>query len=114
MELLITPAGLTRCVYGEELDLTQLGSVIIRRGSHVEPTDDGHWMVDLSPVGGRGREAFYSTCSQATAEQVLTWYAMLWSLEVTNHDSKQHLGFEEPSGWTCSSVERTAPLAMLL
>ena len=64
--------------------------------------------------GGRGREAFYSTCSQTTAKQVLTWYTMRWSLEVTNHDSKQHLGFEEPSGWTCSSVERTAPLAMLL
>ena len=31
-----------------------------------------------------------------------------------NHDSKQHLGFEEPQGWTRRSVERTAPLAMLL
>ena len=64
--------------------------------------------------GGRGQEAFYSTCSDATAEQVIGWYAMRWSIEVTNHDSKQHLGFEEPQGWTRRSVERTAPLAMLL
>ena len=64
--------------------------------------------------GGRGREAFYSTCSDATAEQVIAWYAMRWSIEVSNHDSKQHLGFEEPQGWTRRSVERTAPLAMLL
>jgi DDE superfamily endonuclease len=64
--------------------------------------------------GGRGQEAFYSTCSDATAEQVIGWYAMRWSLEVTNHDSKQHLGFEQPQGWTRRSVERTAPLAMLL
>lgn len=64
--------------------------------------------------GGRGQEAFYSTCWEATAEQVLGWYAMRWSIEVTNHDSKQHLGFEEPQGWTRRSVERTAPLAMLL
>ena len=64
--------------------------------------------------GGRGQEAFYSTCSRATAEQVIAWYAMRWSIEVTNHDSKQHLGFEEPQGWTRRSVERTAPLAMLL
>jgi DDE superfamily endonuclease len=64
--------------------------------------------------GGRGQEAFYSTCSDATAEQVITWYAMRWSIEVMNHDSKQHLGFEEPQGWTRRSVERTAPLAMLL
>jgi hypothetical protein len=64
--------------------------------------------------GGRGQEVFYSTCSQATAEQVIGWYAMRWSIEVTNHDSKQHLGFQEPQGWTRQSVERTAPLAMLL
>jgi hypothetical protein len=64
--------------------------------------------------GGHGQEAFYSTCSDATAEQVIAWYAMRWSLEVTNHDSKQHLGFEEPQGWTQRSVQRTAPLAMLL
>lgn len=64
--------------------------------------------------GGRGQEAFYSTSSDATAEQVIAWYAMRWSIEVTNHDSKQHLGFEQPQGWTRRSVERTAPLAMLL
>lgn len=64
--------------------------------------------------GGRGREAFYSTVVDATAEQVLTWYSMRWSIEVTFHDSKQHLGFEDPQGWTQQSVERTAPMAMLL
>jgi len=64
--------------------------------------------------GGRGQEAFYSTCHEATAEEVIAWYAMRWSIEVTNHDSKQHLGFEQPQGWTRRSVERTAPLAMLL
>lgn len=65
-------------------------------------------------AGGRGREAFYSTVVDATAEQVLTWYSMRWSVEVTFHDSKQHLGFEEPQGWSKQAVERTAPMAMLL
>lgn len=64
--------------------------------------------------GGRGQEAFYSTCSDAAAEQVIAWYAMRWSIEVMNHDSKQQLGFEQPQGWTRSAVERTAPMAMLL
>ena len=57
---------------------------------------------------------FYSTCHEATAEQVIAWYAQRWSIEVTFHDSKQHLGFEEPQGWSRQAVERTAPLAMLL
>ena len=71
-------------------------------------------VVTESLRGGRGKEAFYSTCADASAEQVLTWYSMRWSVEVMNHDSKQHLGFEEPQGWTRRSVERTAPMAMLL
>ncbi len=64
--------------------------------------------------GGRGREAFYSTCLTATAIQILTWYSYRWSIEQTFHDSKQHLGFEEPQGWSRRAVERTAPIAMLL
>lgn len=65
-------------------------------------------------AGGRGQEAFFSTCYEATAEQVITWYAMRWSVEVTFHDCKQSLGFEEPQGWSQRAVERTAPTAMLL
>ncbi len=64
--------------------------------------------------GGRGKEAFYSTCVDATAEQILTWYAMRWSIEVTFCEAKGHLGFEEPQGWSRRAVERTAPIAMLL
>jgi hypothetical protein len=72
-------------------------------------------VVAVEPLlGGRKRQAFYSTCSEAGAEQVLSWYALRWSLEVTFHDSKQSLGFEEPQGWTRRAVERTAPMAMLL
>ncbi len=72
-------------------------------------------VVAVEPLlGGRTRQAFYSTCWQASAEQVLSWYALRWSLEVTFHDSKQSLGFEEPQGWTRRAVERTAPMAMLL
>jgi hypothetical protein len=64
--------------------------------------------------GGRGREAFYSTAYTATATEILTWYAWRWSVEVAFHDAKQHLGFEDPQGWSRKAVERTAPVAMLL
>jgi SRSO17 transposase len=81
---------------------------------HAAPTRPLRVVAVEALKGGRGQEAFYSTRANATAEQVIGWYAMRWSIEVTNHDSKQHLGFEEPSGWSRRSVERTAPLAMLL
>ena len=72
-------------------------------------------IVAVQPLtGGRRTQAFYSTCAAATAEQVLTWYALRWSIEETFHESKGQLGFEEPQGWTRRAVERTAPTAMVL
>lgn len=67
-----------------------------------------------SLTGGRPRQAFYSTCHAATAEQILTWYAERWAIEQTFQEAKGHLGFEEPQGWTRRAVERTAPFGMLL
>jgi len=72
-------------------------------------------VVAVEPLSsGRKVQAFYSTCVDATAEQVLTWYARRWAIEVAFHDAKGHLGFEEPQGWTKRAVKRTAPMAMLL
>lgn len=72
-------------------------------------------VVAVEPLtGGRKPQVFYSTCQEASAEQVIAWYASRWSMEVTFHDSKQNLGFEEPQGWSRNAAERTAPLAMLL
>jgi SRSO17 transposase len=59
-------------------------------------------------------QAFYSTCHQAAAEEVLAWYAQRWAIEQTFQETKGYLGFEQPQGWTRRAVERTAPVAMLL
>lgn len=60
-----------------------------------------------------GEETFFSTCLQALPVQVLIWYSWRWGIEVTNHEAKGLLGFEEPQGWSRKAVERTAPLAMV-
>jgi hypothetical protein len=52
MDLVVHPPGTIRLVYGEEIDLAALGRPVITRASHVEPTSDGRWTADLSPVGG--------------------------------------------------------------
>ncbi len=72
-------------------------------------------VVAVEPLtGGRKIQAFYSTCLEASAADVLTWYARRWSIEEAFQNSKTHLGFEEPPGWTRKAVQRTAPTAMLL
>ena len=52
MQLVIDNAGVVRCLYHEEIDLSSLGRMNIARGSHVEPNKHGHWFADLSPVKG--------------------------------------------------------------
>ena len=71
MHLLIRPDGRIECVYGEVIDLSRLGSLQIRRGSHVEPTSDGRWTVDLSPVNGPRLGPFPQRSAALAAE--LQW-----------------------------------------
>jgi hypothetical protein len=52
MELVVDAGGDVRCVYGEELDLREIGKLQITRASHVEPDRDGFWWADMEPVGG--------------------------------------------------------------
>lgn len=99
------------CIYGRH-ELARLSDIVARVFS--VPERPLRVVAVEALEGGRGREAFYSTCVDATGEQVLTWYALRWSVEVTFRDCKQHLGFEEPQGWTRQAVQRTAPLGMLL
>ena len=52
MQLIVQPDGTVRCVYGETIDLSALGRIGIRRGSHVEPDEDGKWFADMAPLHG--------------------------------------------------------------
>ena len=52
MELVVDAGRAVRCVYGEELDLRELGKLQITRASHGEPDRDGFWWSDMGPVGG--------------------------------------------------------------
>ena len=52
MQLIVQLDGTVHCLYDEQLDLVRLGMLKIARGSLVEPTCDGQWTADLSPVNG--------------------------------------------------------------
>jgi hypothetical protein len=68
MQIIIEPGGAVRCVYSEAIDLTALGSPVISRASHVEPDQDGHWLADLSPVGGPVLKGFNRRSEALAAE----------------------------------------------
>lgn len=48
----VFPGGNARSIYSDAVPYGALGLATIRRASHVEPTADGYWTADLSPVGG--------------------------------------------------------------
>jgi hypothetical protein len=52
MKLLVKPDGTVKAIYDEAIDLAVLGRPTITRASHIEPTSDGGWLADLTPVGG--------------------------------------------------------------
>ena len=80
MNLLIAPTGSIRCVYGEAVKLHQLGRLSIQRGSHVEPTADGQWTADLSPVNGPLLGPFSKRADALAAE--VAWLLEHWLVPV--------------------------------
>ena len=70
MVLVVAPDGQMQCLYDETLDLSILGSVSIRRASHVEPDELGRWWADLAPVQGPILGPFLRRSDALKAEQV--------------------------------------------
>lgn len=66
-------------------------------------------------IGWPGSDGPYLLCSTGTeleATDIILDYAARWGIEVTFHEVKQHLGFEDPQNRTEIAVERTAPMAL--
>ena len=71
-------------------------------------------VIVRDPTGRRQDEAFFCTDLTLDAAAILESYACRWTLEVTFHDAKQSLGFEDPQNQTPQAVRQTAPLACLV
>jgi hypothetical protein len=71
-------------------------------------------VVVRDPRGARRTEAFFCTDPAMSPTRILEGYARRWTLEVTFHDSKQHLGFEDAQNQTATAVRRTAPFAFVV
>ena len=76
MQLIVRPDGCIQCVYAEAIDLTQLGQLLIVRGSHVEPDPSGRWFVDLAPVSGPRLGPFLKRSDALAAE--IHWLETYW------------------------------------
>ena len=76
MQLRVDPRGQVTCLYSEVIDLASLGSLSIRRASHVEPNAQGRWLADLSPVAGPVLGPFDKRSQALQAE--VSWLEAHW------------------------------------
>jgi hypothetical protein len=63
--------------------------------------------------GHKRDDVFVSTDPTLSARAIIESFARRWSLEVTFHETKGRLGFEDPQNRSERAVERTAPLAFI-
>ena len=81
MQLMVCRNGGISCVYDETLNLSELGLLHIKRGSHVEPDDTGNWFADLEPVEGPSLGPFPNRSAALSAER--TWLEQHWLSQVS-------------------------------
>lgn len=67
------------------------------------------WVLVRDPEGRCRDEAIFSTAVEASPEQIVAWFVMRWSLEVTFEEARRHLGIETQRQWSEKAVARATP-----
>lgn len=75
-DVVVSTNGYVRSIYCESIDFREFGPAQIRRASHVEPTEDGRWLADLSPSAGPLLGPFDSRSQAIEAE--VQWLRDHW------------------------------------
>ena len=72
------------------------------------------YVLVCDPEGKLRMEAFFCTDLQATAEQILHWVIMRWSIEVTFEEARARLGMATQRQWSEHAIARSTPVLLAL
>jgi hypothetical protein len=67
------------------------------------------WVLIRDPQGKFASQAVLCTDQSAVPVQILEWFVMRWSVEVTFHEVRTHLGVETQRQWSDLAIARTTP-----
>jgi hypothetical protein len=67
------------------------------------------WVLIRDPKGQYEPTALLCTDQHVDAVQIVEWFVLRWSLEVTFHEVRAHLGVETQRQWSDLAILRTTP-----
>ena len=67
------------------------------------------WVLIRDPAGQYEPTALLCTDQTVDAVQIVEWFVLRWSLEVTFHEVRDHLGVETQRQWSDLAILRTTP-----
>ena len=70
------------------------------------------WVLVRDPLGKLETQAFFATDQGATPVQIVEWFVLRWSEEVTFEEAREHLGLETQRQWSELAIERTTPILL--
>lgn len=70
------------------------------------------WVLVKDPAGKSRPEAFFSTDTELTPVQIVEYFVLRWSVEVTYEESRRHLGMETQRQWSDKAIVRSTPVLL--
>jgi len=70
------------------------------------------WVLIRDPLGEHDPVALLSTSLDYSPEQIISWFVLRWSVEVTFEEVRAHLGVETQRQWSDKAIERITPLLL--
>jgi hypothetical protein len=67
------------------------------------------WVLVRDPAGKFETQALLSTKQETEPQQILEWFVMRWTVEVTFEEVRAHLGVETQRQWSDKAIARTTP-----
>jgi DDE superfamily endonuclease len=67
------------------------------------------WVLIRDPEGQYEPMALLCTDQQTQAVQIVSWFVWRWTVEVTFHEVRDHLGVETQRQWSDAAIVRTTP-----
>jgi len=71
-------------------------------------------VIVRDPLGRQKDDYFFCTDANVTEQQIVQRAVDRWGVEESIQEAKQQMGFENTRGWCSKTVNRQAPLAMVL